>query len=177
MDFAIQDFAIRPAIPEDAAAIAQVQVASWRTTYAGIVPDAYLAGLEVDRFRQHWHQQLSAGELLLFVAEDSRGVFGFITGGKLREPVADYDGELYAIYLLADRQTRGAGRALTLTLAASLKAAGFTSMVVWALEQNPAVGFYQHLGATIVFRKTITIGGADLPDLALAWPDITLLAP
>jgi len=171
------DFAIREAAPDDAAAIAHVQVSSWRTTYPGIVPDAYLAELNEDKFRQHWHQHLSAGELLLFVAEDARGVFGFITGGRLREPIEDYDAELYAIYLLADRQARGAGRGLTRTLAASLKAAGFISMVVWALEQNPAVGFYQRLGAAPVLRKTIQIGGADLLDLALGWPDLDRLTP
>ena len=171
------DFAIRAGAPEDAAAIAHVQVSSWRTTYPGIVPDAYLAELDEERFRQHWRQHLSAGEFLLFVAEDAHGVFGFITGGKLREAIEAYDAELYAIYLLADRQAHGAGRALTLTLAASLRAAGFTSVIVWALEQNPAVGFYRRLGATPVLRKTIQIGGADLPDLALGWPDLHLLVP
>ena len=40
---------VRPAIPEDAPAIARVHVASWRETYAGIVPDEFLASLKVER--------------------------------------------------------------------------------------------------------------------------------
>ena len=42
------DFLIREAAVNDATAIAQVQVESWRTTYAGIVPDAFLASLSVE---------------------------------------------------------------------------------------------------------------------------------
>jgi hypothetical protein len=37
---------IRAATPDDAVAIAHVHVESWRTTYEGIVPGEYLAGLD-----------------------------------------------------------------------------------------------------------------------------------
>ena len=36
-------FNIRPATPADAAEIARVHVASWRETYAGVLPGAVLA--------------------------------------------------------------------------------------------------------------------------------------
>ena len=39
---------IRTATPEDARAIAEVHVASWRAAYRGVLPDTYLDRLSVD---------------------------------------------------------------------------------------------------------------------------------
>jgi len=41
---------IRRARADDAAGIAQVHVASWRSTYPGMVPDSYLLGLSTDAY-------------------------------------------------------------------------------------------------------------------------------
>ena len=51
----------------------------------------------------------------------------------------------------------------------------FGSLLVWVLAANPAVSFYEHLGGTLVAQKTIQIGGATLPEIALYWPDIGIL--
>ena len=48
-------------------------------------------------------------------------------------------------------------------------------MLVWVLEQNPSVSFYERLGAVQVARKIINIGGADLQELALGWPSLDRL--
>ena len=48
-------------------------------------------------------------------------------------------------------------------------------MLVWVLEQNPAVSFYEHLGAVLIARKVINIGGADLQELAFGWPSLDRL--
>ena len=68
------NFTIRPARIDDASAIALVQVESWRTTYAGIVPDDYLASLNVELRAQSWREHLQAGAALLLVAEDDWGM-------------------------------------------------------------------------------------------------------
>jgi hypothetical protein len=39
---------IRPATPADATAIAEVRVNAWRTTYKGMIPDAYLAAMKIE---------------------------------------------------------------------------------------------------------------------------------
>jgi hypothetical protein len=44
---------IRRAEPRDAAGIAHVHVASWRTTYRGIVPDSYLDALDEPERAEH----------------------------------------------------------------------------------------------------------------------------
>jgi len=174
-------FQIRRAQPGDAAQIAQVHLESWKTTYPGIIPQAYIDSLKVEDGLQRWRQRIQEKTDHIFVAhqsqprEDKSSIFGFISGGAIREPIGNYDGELHAIYLLQQHQNHGAGRALVRTLAAALHAQGFKSMIVWALEENAAVEFYKHLGAVPVTGKSINIGGKDLPDLALGWPSLNNL--
>src|SRR5690242_16483848 len=102
---------IRAATVEDAAAIAHVHVESWRSTYAGIVPDAYLAGLDETLRVKLWQEWLSGGAVVL-VAERKGEVVGFAHAGRIREPVETADAELYSLYLLRDAQGRGIGRGL-----------------------------------------------------------------
>jgi L-amino acid N-acyltransferase YncA len=166
---------IRPTRIEDADQIARVQVESWKSTYAGIVPAAYLASLTPQSRIDSWKKQLHAGTTLIFVAEDETGIFGFVSGGALRDSVPGYDAELYAIYLLQQRQRAGVGRALLQKLAGQLQANGFQSMIVWVLARNPSLGFYTRLGGTQVASKVIEIGGAQLTEVAFGWPNIAEL--
>ena len=50
---------IRPANVRDAAAIARVRIDSWRATYRGIIPDAYLAGMNEDESTAGWERILA----------------------------------------------------------------------------------------------------------------------
>jgi GNAT superfamily N-acetyltransferase len=176
MDFPVKSspvtIIIRPGRVEDADDIAAVHVASWRTTYPGIVPDAYLATLEATVMAGRWRERLEEGTTLILVAEEASRIVGFADGGKLREAIDGYDAELYAIYLLQENQTRGTGRLLVQRLAALLRAAGFNSLVVWVLQRNPAVGFYSRLGGSRIAQKAIEIGGAQLAEIALGWPSL-----
>jgi L-amino acid N-acyltransferase YncA len=166
------NFAVRQARIEDANGIARVHVESWKTTYAGIVPDAYLASLDPEPGAEVWREWLNEGRARIFVAEDASGVFGFVSGGKLREPLEGYDAELYAIYLLQQKQRHGAGRSLVQKLAETLRRDGFRSLIVWVLEKNPAVDFYSSLRGSPVAEKPIEIGGAQLTEIALGWTSL-----
>lgn len=169
--FVPMDFRIRRAVEQDVGEIARVQVESWRTTYAGIVPAAFLAAMDVEQRAERWREVFAQGEMTFYVAEEliedgQGGIFGFASGGKLREPIGDYDAELFAIYLLRAQQGRGAGRRLFETLAESLRAAGHAAMAVWVLRENPATLFYQHMGGVEIAHKTIEIGGVSLEEVA-----------
>jgi GNAT superfamily N-acetyltransferase len=155
--------------------MARVHVASWKTTYAGIVPQSYLDALNVADREARWRAGLETGGTIALVAEDETGIFGFVDGGALRMPIGDYDGEMYAIYLLAERQKQGVGSALLRELAERLRDAGYRTMAVWALEQNPACRFYERMGAVRIAEQTVEIGGLTLPEVALGWSDITAL--
>jgi GNAT superfamily N-acetyltransferase len=170
------NFNLRPGRPDDAMAIANAHLESWKTTYPGIVPQAYIDSLKVEDGARRMRELLERNDRHIFVAEDESGIFGFICGGAIREAVPGYDGELDAIYLVPRHQGQGAGSALVRMLAGALRAQGLTSMIVWALEANLAVHFYKRMGAVPVMRKTINIGGADLPDLALGWSSLDGLA-
>lgn len=171
---------IRPAKPEDAPAIARVHVDSWRETYAGIVPDDFLANLKVERREAMWSKALRAGGVHgsgIYVAEMSTAqVVGFASGGKCRTPELGFSGELYAIYLMRSHQGQGVGRRLFDAVAHDLVQEGHKSMMLWVLEDNSTVSFYKHLGGVATSSKVETIGGKPLNELALGWTDLPLWA-
>jgi GNAT superfamily N-acetyltransferase len=167
---------IRRAELKDAEAIGRVQVNSWRTTYRGIVPDAFLDTMTYAVYASRWHGRLSdpSNRLVTYVAcEDDGTVFGFASGGVQRIEDMDFDGELYAIYLLQANQRCGAGRLLVQAVAQGLVGHGFKSMLVWVLEANePARRFYERLGGVYAGVQSITIGGKELVEVAYGWRDL-----
>lgn len=160
---------------EDARAIAEAHLASWKTTYPGIVSQAYIDGLRVEDGVARWETRLTEKKATVFVAEDEAGVFGFIAGGSIMHPVEGYEGELGAIYMLASHQRKGAGAELVRRLAVELRGQGFRNMAVWVLRDNPACGFYQRMGGVKVAEQMIEIGDVSLPEIAFGWPDIGVL--
>jgi hypothetical protein len=81
----------------DALAMARVHVDTWRTTYAGIVPDEHLANLSYERCQANWIEHLSRpqGETHAFVAEAQSGHIVVIAScGPLRDTLAGLDEEL-----------------------------------------------------------------------------------
>ncbi len=172
---------IREARSEDARGIAEVHVASWRTTYRGIVPDEHLARLSVEQRAQRWMETLALGIEIVYVAEDETDVgegriVGFASGGAERDGEApDYDGELYAVYILQEYHGQGIGQRLVRAVAERLAASGFNAMLVWVLATNPSRGFYERLGGQFVGEKAIEIGGVSLSEVAYGWRDIRAL--
>ena len=169
-------FVIREATLEDSTEIARVQVDTWRTTYRGIVPQGFLDRMDYDVGAENWRNQLAGGSSRIYVSELDGTICGFISGGRLREPLFDFDGEIYAIYLAVDAQRRGCGRALMQQLAKKLLQDGLRGAAVWVLERNPACTFYKHLGGELLGQKVISIGGADLVEVAYGWKDLRQLA-
>jgi len=165
---------IRAATPDDAIAIAHVHVESWRTTYAGIVPDDYLVGLDEALRVKLWSEWLGSGALVL-VAERNGGVVGFVHAGQVREAIETADAEVYSLYLLKEAQGRGIGRALIRAVAAVVIQQGFSSLALWVLERNRSRGFYESCGGRLAASKVIEIGGARLMEVAYWWPDLAVL--
>ena len=167
---------IREATIDDVPGIARVHVDTWRTAYPGIVPAEHLAGLSYERSEARWREFAfrEGSPSLVFVAEDAGTIIASASGGPERDGLPGYDGELYGLYVLAAYQRQGIGRALMLTVARRLVADGFKAMVIWVLKENlKARAFYEALGGVPISEKTITIGGAELTDVACGWPDLT----
>lgn len=170
---------IRTAKIEDAPHIAKVHVDSWRTTYAGIVPDAFLyENLTYESRTKSWEKQLQADETTILVAENKQGeLIGFASGGRERSGKYKHvDGELYAIYLLQTYQGQKIGFALVEAMAQSLLKQEFSAMLVWVLEQNSAKYFYEKLGGKRVDSDRLIISGKSLLEIAYVWDNLKQLA-
>jgi len=90
----------------------------------------------------------------------------------IREPLQEYESELYTLYLLQEVQSHGIGKALFRAVTGALVHKGYKSMLVWVLEQNPAVHFYEKLSGQYVMSKRIEIGGLELSEFALGWKNL-----
>ncbi|MFS8640077.1 MAG: GNAT family N-acetyltransferase [Symbiobacteriaceae bacterium] len=173
---------IRNARPGDAPAIARVQVATWRSTYRGIIPDEYLDTMEEEPRAAWWRDVIArdsgaSDQAFIVVADDGeRGVVGFAAGGPERTGDPQFRGELGAIYILEAYQRRGIGRRLVREVARRLLERGFDSMLVWVLAENPFRAFYEALGGHRVRSRSIEIGGKTLEEWAYGWDDIRSLA-
>lgn len=118
-----------------------------------------------------WQDWLTR-DISVFVAEVEGEVVGFAGGGAIREAIHAYDSELYTLYLLKNDQGRGIGKALLHAVSKALVEKGHRSTLVWVREQNPAVRFYEKAGAQYLTSKQIEIGGVQLAEFALGWPDM-----
>jgi GNAT superfamily N-acetyltransferase len=160
----------------DAEAIGAVQVASWRTTYRGIVPEDYLASMTVEDHANRWARLLARpGSLdLTFVVEEEGRVVGFAMGGSEREGDRRFPGELYAIYLLQEAQRQGHGRALVEAVSGALLQRGLRSMLVWVLRDNlGARRFYERLGGVYIREHDLDFGaGFTLREVSYGWADL-----
>lgn len=142
---------IRPAQPEDAAAVARVHIAGWQEAYAGLLPHDFLAGLpeSFDRRRRFWEEtaRTLGGRGVFFVADIGGEVGGFVQGGESRDHPNEGVGEITAIYLLPAHWGKGIGRQLFATAVDRLRDADFHSAVLWVLDTNArARRFYEAAG-------------------------------
>lgn len=160
---------VRPALVSDAREIAQMHIETWRTAYAGIVPDDYLASLSVDTREQGWLRMIERGTPNLWVAECSDCIAGLISFGANRETSeATTLGELMAIYVHPRFWSCGIGRSLWLAARAQLQQQGFTSVMLWVLEDNLRARKFYSAEGFIENRergRSITIAGKVLAEL------------
>jgi len=142
---------IRPATPEDAQAIAEIHVRTWKSAYEGILPDKALSALVVaDRFRL-WQRLLGDAHspVNAHVAEVRGKVVGFCSVG-LPQDQADQGpdvAELFAIYVEPGSQERGIGTRLLIEAERTMRDWGAFAGVLWVLTDNEtAKSFYARNG-------------------------------
>lgn len=165
---------IRNAAPKDIPGLADVHLNSWLSTYRGIVPDHYLDSLNLDSRIELWTRVFASdnGSATLVLESPSGRIAGFINGGPSREKDLDIEAEVYSLYLLQEAQGRGYGRELMTRMVGYFRDKGYRSMLVWVLEENPSVKFYEKMGGRFLMKKQLQIGGEYVPELCLAWDDL-----
>jgi GNAT superfamily N-acetyltransferase len=140
---------VRPAREGDAGHLARVQVAAWRSVFAGIVPAALLAELTSDEARDVWRERwreaiasppTSRHRVLAAVSGAlPREVVGFVSAGPATD--ADRwpgtDAEIYEFRVSPERTGQGHGGRLLHATADTLVSDGFHTVSIWALEADP----------------------------------------
>lgn len=166
---------LRAARIADATAIARVHVATWRTTYAGIVPDAYLISMTEARMMRQWQAMLDHErrcEAVLVAESEASQIVGFGSCGPARSRQLHHRGEVYTLYVAPDWQNRGLGRQLLGSLFVELAARKIPDALIWVLSANPARFFYEALGGQPVAERKEAFAGKLLDETAYAWPDL-----
>jgi GNAT superfamily N-acetyltransferase len=171
--------AVRPAAPGDAPGIARVRVDSWRSTYRGLIPDAYLDAMQVDASTALWDRVLTAGSntTSVFVAERRSEIVGFSCGTLLPQAKHGLDSELAAVYLRRDFQRAGLGRSLVGAVVGAQSAHGATGLLTWVIAGNKgARAFYEALGGELLVEQPFQWDGMDLVEVGYGWRDLAALA-
>lgn len=150
----------------DAAGIGKVYVESWRSSYRGILPDAYLASLDPRVRAAAYRNNLNDGRDLHLVAYDTThlDIVGFCDAGTARRAGAAW--EIYTLYLLDHAKLHGLGRAFFDEVRARL----LGSLCIWVLEHNQhARGFYAALGGKQGGSVQSRVGGAIVTEVSYLW--------
>ncbi|HEY3801129.1 MAG TPA: GNAT family N-acetyltransferase [Kofleriaceae bacterium] len=164
-------FAIRQATPDDASGIASAQLASWRSSYRGILPDAVLERLDLSRWTESRRRIAHDRSLLQLVAYDlSHGdIVGFCDAGPSRRTTAAA-GEVYALYLVQHAKRHGLGSEMLDHAISWLRTGDRHSMIIWVLEGNQhARRFYEARGGQLGSTYQSQVHGFPVLERAYVW--------
>ncbi|GDY30506.1 GNAT family N-acetyltransferase [Gandjariella thermophila] len=152
------DATVRRAEHRDVPEIARIQRDTWRTAYAGLLPEEVLTGFDLAEAEQGWADAVGHGPARVWVALEGRWTVGFCAAGPAPESeVADASGALPAdaastglvSALLVEPRwgRRGHGGRLLATAAADLRERGLTRGIAWVPEADTAsLSFYASAG-------------------------------
>jgi ribosomal protein S18 acetylase RimI-like enzyme len=180
----ISEVRFRAATVADASAIAALRVESWRATYRGVMPDAYLDNMHAEESAFMWAQVLAAkaSGICVFVAEASvdtdadAEIVGFASGMLLTPEKLDCNAELTGIYIKPIAQRGGVGRRLVSLVAQRLQQSGAVSLLSWVISENqPARKFHEELGAELLVEQAFAWDGLDLLEVGYGWQDLDAL--
>lgn len=168
---------VREAKPEDALGMAVVRVETWKATYRGMIPDAFLEALSAQNVAERWRGvfwEHGDGEAGVFVAEDEWAqIVGIAICGPGQENDPIYQGEIYVLYVLPAYQNRGIGKALVAACARHLaERLAFKTMLVWVIAENPYRRFYETIGGKFLREKSQEIGGKTIVEAGYGWEDL-----
>ena len=169
---------IRRARRTDARAIAQIQVETWRSAYAGILPDRVMVDMSVDSKASYWRRLIDKQgqhEIILVAEVPLAGLVGFASCGRAGPGAPVEGGEVTTLYVLPDWQEQGYGRRLLCNCLRIVRGAAMNSAFAWVLAANPSRFFYEAMGAQRLGERVEQLWGAEVPELAYGWRDLRKL--
>lgn len=133
----------RIAWPQDAGAIADVQIAAWRRSYAGVLPDDVLAGLDRASLVRAWSEEIARpveARQRILVALAESNVVGYVLTAPAADPDCEpaVDGEIDDLTVHGDHEDSGHGSRLLQAAVDTLRADGFERGIVWLNSTDDA---------------------------------------
>lgn len=171
------DVSVRPARADDAAEIGRIQVDTWRTGYADILPEPVLSGLSVDEATQVWASAVTASPSPrhhVLAAMEGQWLVGFAAFGPADDLQAD-DPEpgttaSLATLLVEPRWgRRGHGSRLLAAVVDHARQDGITRMLMWAPEADTVTrAFLESAGwAPDGLVRALDTGSGELREIRL----------
>ena len=168
-------FTIRPAVPNDAQAVARIRVLGWRFAYQGLISQDYLDSLSIAEDTERMHGYLSqlpqnlppnksapglnsgdSGKRSFMLAVRDDAVLGFCHFSAAPNnadrpgratPGGEMVGRLHSLYIDPDALGQGIGHALMSQALSTFAVWGCERAYLWVLEGNSrAVSFYERQG-------------------------------
>src|SRR3954451_10968396 len=171
------DVSVRPARPDDAGEIGRIQVATWRTAYATILPGAVLESLSETEGAAAWAAAISSPPSPrhhVLVAQEQEWLVGFVALGPADEVE---DGEPDAATTVAVAPIlveprwgrRGHGSRLLAAAVDHARADGMTRAVAWIPESDtPSREFLLSAGwAPDGLVRALDTGAGELREIRL----------
>lgn len=145
---------IRKATPHDLKVIRQIAHDTWPVTYASILSDDALQYmLEYFYSIDALTGQMETGQQF-FLADLLQETIGF---GSVTE-IAPQVFKLNKLYVLPEKQKTGAGKALLDFAINFAKENNAKELVLNVNRNNPAIGFYERMGFSILKEEDIDLG-------------------
>ncbi|CAL9415686.1 hypothetical protein SUDANB121_01763 [Nocardiopsis dassonvillei] len=172
---------VRPARPADVGTVVDVQVASWREVYGGLLPEEVVAEIGGEEARKGFHAQWTAAlespptsKHRLVVATDENDGVRTVVGFAAFGPAGDPDlwpataAEIFALHVDPALTRRGHGGRLLNASVDHLVEDGFVIAYVWVPEADNALrAFFESSGwAPDGARRVIDLG-SELPMVRL----------
>ena len=165
----MDDLIIRRMEIEDAEAVTDVLIDSWRTSYRGIVSNEYLdnmdKGILADRRRKQYRDYIvavSEGRIV--------GYCWYVNDNSFTKDISEIDSEVIALYVDPKLKRQGLGRRLFSYVIDDLKKQGRKNMIIWCLKENyPSRKFYEKMGGMIIGEHMTNIGYKDYEEVGFLY--------
>lgn len=139
---------------------ARVNALAWLQSYRGIVNNDFLELIhteeEIQKTIIHLKSNLKDGSRRFLLKEDNQYI-GILRTRKTKYEKYSQCGELGALYLLDNAKGNGFGKILFEKAVEELADMGYKSMIIGCLAENPANGFYKHMGGRLVDRNPLVL--------------------
>lgn len=157
------DFAIRRAVPGDAAVLAELGAATFVDTFGHLYTPQDLQDFLAESHSEAAYAKLLAGaDYALWIAERSGRAIGYAQAGPCGLPHPDVragDGELKRLYLRSEAQNGGVGRRLMGAAMAWLLRDGPRTLWLSVWSENPgAQRFYARYGFVFAGEYEFIVG-------------------